>query len=391
MKYNFDKIINRKNTNCYKWDTTKEDVLPMWVADMDFEVAPKIIDSIIKKAQHGVFGYTMIPKEYYEAEIYWWKKKYNFEIKKEWIEPTTGVIPSLSSIIQTFCESGDKILIQSPVYHYFNISIENNNCEVLNNNLIYENNNYKIDFEDFENKIRNNKVKLFILSNPHNPVGRVWNKNELKKMGELCLKYNVLVISDEIHRDLVYKNYCYTPFASISEEFLQNSITCTSASKTFNIAGLKASNIIVANKNLKVKLNKVLNRNEIKSLNIFGIDSLTTAYLHCEDWLDELLIYLEKNKDYLIDYIKKEIPELEVVKPEATYLLWIDISKLNISSTKLANKLENIGKIRIISGGTFGKNGDNFIRINIACPLKTLKDGLNRLKNGINQIKTLEN
>ena len=390
MKYDFDKIIDRKNTNCYKWDTTKDGVLPMWVADMDFEVASKIVESIIKKASHGVFGYTMIPNEYYNAELNWWKKRFNFEIKKEYILPTTGVIPSLSSIIQTFCKAGDNILIQSPVYHYFNISIKNNNCNVITNKLIFENNSYKIDFEDFEEKLKNENIKLFILCNPHNPVGRVWSKEELEKMGKLCLKYKVLVISDEIHRDLVFKNFSFTPFASICEEFLQNSVTCTSATKTFNLAGLKASNIVVANKDLRAKLNATLSKNEINSLNVFGIDSLITAYENCEDWIDELLIYLENNKDYLIEYLKNSIPELKVVISEATYLLWIDISSLKIGSTKFAKKLEELAKLRVISGVTFGEDGDNFIRVNIACPLTTLKDGLQRLKKGVEEIKALE-
>ncbi|MBL3520879.1 pyridoxal phosphate-dependent aminotransferase [Arcobacter lanthieri] len=387
MKYNFDKIIERKNTNSSKWDTTKDGVIPMWVADMDFEVAPKIVENIIKRATHGVFGYTVIPNEYYEAEIKWWKNRYNFNIKKEWIEPTTGVIPSLSAIVQAFCKKGDKVLIQSPVYHYFNIAIQRNNIEVVTNNLIYENNTYKIDFEDFENKIKDEKVKLFILCNPHNPTSKVWSKDDLEKMGKLCIKYNVLVISDEIHRDLVFKDFSYTPYASISEEFLQNSITCTSATKTFNIAGLKASNIIVANQDLRVQLNNSLAKNEVKSLNVFGIESTTTAYLYCDDWLQELLVYLENNKDFLINYINKYIPSLKVVKAEATYLLWIDISELNISSVEFTKKLEDIGKLRVISGKTFGENGDNFIRINIACPKDILKDGLERLKLTVDSIK----
>ncbi|WP_418185940.1 MalY/PatB family protein [Aliarcobacter vitoriensis] len=387
MKYNFDKICERKNTNCYKWDTTKDGVIPMWVADMDFEVANKIIENIIKKANHGIFGYTMIPDDYYKAEINWWKKRYNFDIKKEYILPTTGVIPSLSSIIQTFCEKGDKVLIQSPVYHYFNISIKNNDCEVVTNNLIYENNSYKIDFEDFENKVKDEKVKLFILCNPHNPASRVWTKEELQKMGELCIKHNVLVISDEIHRDLVFKNYKFTPYASVCEEFLKTSITCTSATKTFNLAGLKASNIIVENKDLRVKLSKTLNKNEISSLNIFGIESTLSAYEFCEDWLDELLVYLEKNKDFLLEFIEKNISDLKVVETQATYLLWIDISKLNIKSVEFTKKLEDIGKVRVISGATFGENGDNFIRINIACPLEVLKEALDRLKITVNSIK----
>jgi len=391
MKYDFDKIINRRNTNCSKWDTTKDGVLPMWVADMDFEVAPQITKAILNRAKHEIFGYAVIPEKFYAAEINWWKKRYDFDIQKEWIVPTIGVVPTLSTIIQAFCQKDDKVLIQYPVYQVFDMAIQRNSMQIVSNDLIYENNTYKIDFEDFEEKVKDKKVKLFILCNPHNPVGRVWSKDELKLMGELCIKHNVLVLSDEIHRDLVYKNYKYTPFASISEEFLQNSIACTAPSKTFNIAGLKASNIIVANKDYKQKIETVLNQNFTNSINIFAIEAFIAAYELCENWLDELLIYLEKNKDYLIYYINKNIPELKVIEPEATYLLWIDTSKLNINSTNLAKKLEDLAKLRIISGITYGKNSDNFFRINIACPLETLKDGLNRLKTGIELIKNLEN
>ncbi|OCL90073.1 MalY/PatB family protein [Aliarcobacter thereius] len=380
MNYNFDKICERKNTDSSKWDTTKDGVIPMWVADMDFEVAPKIVESIIKKANHKIFGYTIISDKYYEAEISWSKKRFNFDLQKEWIEATTGVIPSLSTILQTFCKKGDKVLIQSPVYHYFNIAIKRNELEILTNNLVYKNSNYEINFEDFENKLKNEKPKLFILCNPHNPVGRVWRKDELIKMGELCLKYNVLVISDEIHRDLVFKDYSFIPFASICEDFLQNSITCTSATKTFNLAGLKASNIIVANQDLRVKLNENLVKNEIKSLNIFGIESTISAYEYCEDWLEELLIYLEKNRDFLENFIAKNIPNIKVIKAEATYLMWLDISNFGLDSTTFTKKLEEIGKVRVISGSTFGENGDNFIRVNIACPKKILEQALNALK-----------
>ncbi|OCL82432.1 MalY/PatB family protein [Arcobacter porcinus] len=384
MIYNFDKICERKNTDSSKWDTTKDGVIPMWVADMDFEVAPKIVESIIKKANHKIFGYTVISDKYYESEINWSKRRFNFDIKKEWIEATTGVIPSLSTILQTFCKKGDKVLIQSPVYHYFNIAIKRNELEVVTNNLIYKNSSYEIDFEDFENKLKNEKPKLFILCNPHNPVGRVWKKDELIKMGELCLKYNVLVVSDEIHRDLVFKEFTFTPFASICEEFLQNSITCTSATKTFNLAGLKASNIIVANQDYRLKLNENLVRNEIKSLNIFGIESTISAYNECEDWLDELLIYLEKNRDFLEDFIAKNIPKIKVVKTEATYLLWIDISSLGLNSKEFTKKLEELGKVRVISGVTFGENGDDFIRVNIATPLEILKEALEGIKRVVN-------
>ena len=325
----------------------------------------------------------MVPNEYFEAEINWWKKRFNYEIKKEHIIPTSGVIPSLSAIIQTFCQKDDKILIQSPVYHYFNIVIQNNDCKVITNNLIYKDAKYEIDFVDFEEKLKNDRPKLFILSNPHNPVGKVFSKDELQKMGELCLKYGVLVISDEIHRDLVFKDYIFTPFVSINKDFEQNSITCTSASKTFNIASLKASNIVVANKKLRTFLDKTLSKNEMKGVNVFGIYSLISAYEECEDWLFELLIYLEKNKNFLEDFMAKNIPNLKVVKAEATYLLWIDISSLNMDSKTFTKKLEEIGNIRVISGATFGENGDNFIRVNIATPLEILKEALLSIKKTI--------
>lgn len=391
MRYNFDKIIDRNNTNSSKWDTTTNGVLPMWVADMDFKVATPIIDSILLRALHGVFGYTMIPQSYYDAEIFWWLKRHNFSIRKEWIEPTVGVIPSLSATVQAFCQKGDKVLIQSPVYNYFNSSITNNKCEVVTNDLIYKKGKYSIDFQDFEDKVKDEKVKLFILCNPHNPVGRVWSKEELTKMGELCLENGVIVLSDEIHRDLVYSDSHYTPMASINEAFLYNTITCTAPSKTFNLAGLKTSNIIVANQEYKAKINRSLNINESIEPNVFGIEALISAYTQSEDWLDELLVYLQSNRDFLSEYVKKNIPELKVIQPEATYLIWIDCSKLGMDSDELEEKIKRIGKLRIASGGTYGENAKTFIRINIACPKKTLKEGLQRLKSAIDIIKVSQN
>ncbi|WP_044417937.1 MalY/PatB family protein [Halarcobacter anaerophilus] len=387
MKYNFDKIIDRRNTNSYKWDTTPKDVLPMWVADMDFKVATPIVDSILLRTLHGVFGYSSIPEKYYDAEINWWKNRHCFKIEKEWIEPTVGVIPSLSAIVQAFCEAGDKVLIQTPVYNYFNSSIKNNGCEIVSNELVYEGESYSINFSDFEEKVKDEKVKLFILCNPHNPVGRVWSKEELKKMGDLCIKNNVIIVSDDIHRDIVYSDFVYTPIISISKEFLENFIVCTAPSKTFNLAGLKTSNIIVANQEFKKKINRSLNINEAIEPNVFGIEALISAYTFADDWLDELLVYLEKNRDFFIEYIKKNIPELNVIKLEATYLLWIDCSKLNIKSEVLAQKIKKLGKLRIASGITYGKNGENFIRINIACPMKTLQEGVKRLHSAIDLIK----
>jgi cystathionine beta-lyase len=385
MKNKFDKSVNRKNTYSVKWDTTKDGTIPMWVADMDYEVATPIIDSIHNRTLHKVFGYTLIPESFYDAEIYWWQKRHNFKIKKKWIEPTVGVIPSLSATVQAFCKEGDKVLIQSPVYNYFDTSIKNNKCDIVKNNLIYKNGKYSIDFEDFEKKVKDKRVKLFILCNPHNPVGRVWRFDELKKMGELCIKYNVVILSDEIHRDLVYKKYKYTPISSISKDILYQTITCTAPSKTFNIAGLKISNIIVANKKYRAKINKSLNINETIEPNIYGIEALISAYTKSEYWLDELLVYLEKNKDYATRFISN-IKGLKVVPIEATYLLCVDCSKLGLDSTKLTKVLEQKGKIRVASGITYGKNGENFIRINIACSMDILKEGLKRVKDVVTKL-----
>lgn len=379
MKYNFDEEINRRNTGSVKWDLDKEEVTPMWVADMDFKVAEPILDAMKKRLEHGIFGYAMIPERYYDAEIYWWAKRHNFEINKEWILPTTGVIPALSAIVQAFTEEGDRVIINSPVYNYFNTSIINNKCEVVINDLIYEENTYKIDFEDFEKKVSDEKVKLFVLCNPHNPGGRVWTYNELKKIGEICLKYKVLVVSDEIHRDLIYKKYKYTPMASIDNDILMNTITCTAPSKTFNIAGLKIANIVIANEELRKKVDKSLNVNESIEPNVFGIEALVAAYIEGEEWLDQLLDYLEGNKNYLVNFMKNNIPNLNVMIPEGTYLVWIDCSNLKISAKELGKKLLKEEKIRVSYGGTYGNNGKDFIRINLACTRKTLKEGLHRI------------
>lgn len=381
MKYDFDTIINRRNTNSAKWDTSQDkNVIPMWIADMDFKTADPIINALEKRVQHGIFGYATTPDSYYEAEVRWWAKRHNFKIKKEWIEATTGVIPSLSAVVQAFTEPGDKVLIQSPVYNYFNSSITNNRCDIVLNELKFNGEFYEIDFNDFEKKVSDEKVKVFILCNPHNPVGRAWNKDELERLGELCLKHNVLILVDEIHRDLVYKGSKYTPFASISEELLMNSITCTAPSKTFNIAGLKTSNIIVANEEYRKKVNKSLNINEAIEPNVFGIEALIAAYNEGEEWLEQLLEYLQGNLDYLINFISNRIPKLKVVVPEATYLVWINCESFGISSEELCEKVLEEGNLRISDGKTYGEAGDGFIRINIACSRELLIEGLERLE-----------
>lgn len=381
MKYIFDEVINRRNTGSVKWDLDKEEVIPMWVADMDFKVAEPILEAMKKRLNHGIFGYGIIPKEYYEAELYWWKKRHDFEIEKDWILPTTGVIPALSAIVQAFTTEGDKVIINSPVYNYFNTSITNNKCEVVLNDLIYEKDTYKINFEDFEKKASDEKVKLFILCNPHNPGGRVWTEDELKKIGEICIKHNVLIVSDEIHRDLIYKNHKYIPMASINNEILMNTITCTAPSKSFNIAGLKIANIVVAREDLKRLIDKSLNINESIEPNVFGVEALIAAYKEGEEWLNQLMEYLEENRDYLTYYIEKNMPSLKVMVPQGTYLVWIDCSNLKVSAREFGKKLLKEEKIRTSYGGTYGDNGKDFIRINIACTKKVLVEALEKIKN----------
>jgi cystathionine beta-lyase len=389
LKVDFDEIIDRRNTNSVKWDSAPEkDILPMWVADMDFKAADPIIKALEKRVHHGIFGYATIPDAYYEAEVSWWDKRHHFKIKKEWIEVSTGVIPSLSAVVQAFTEPGDKVLIQSPVYNYFHTSITNNRCEIVLNELKYNGESYEIDFDDFEKKASDDKVKIFILCNPHNPVGKVWSRNELERLGEICFKHHVLVLADEIHRDLVYKDYKYVPFASVSEKCLTNSITCTSPSKTFNLAGLKASNIIVANEEYRKKVNRSLNVNEVAELNVFGIEALIAAYNEGEDWLDQLLDYLKGNRDYFISFIKERIPKLRVLVPEATYLMWIDCRRFGMSSQELSKKLLNEGHLRINAGHTYGAAGDGFIRINIACPRELLIEGLGRLEKVVKSLNS---
>lgn len=387
MKYDFDEVISRRNSNSEKWDRVNDkEILPMWVADMDFKTAPPILDAIKNKAEKGVFGYTLLPNEYYNAVIHWWKSRYDFEIQKDWILYCTGVVPAITCLIKNFTTPGDKVLIQAPVYNCFYSSILNNGCKVISNDLKYNGIGYEIDFNDLERKASDPDVKLMLLCNPHNPVGKVWTKAELLKIGEICIRNGVLIITDEIHCDIVYKEYSYTPFSSISDTFLMNSITCTSPSKTFNLAGLHTANLIVANKDLRDKVNRALNVSEIAEPNAFSVEALVAAYNCCDEWLEQLLQYLDGNIKFLKGYIEKEMPKLEVVQPEATYLVWINCKKTDLNSNALKEKLLMDGKLLINEGRMYGENGEGFVRINVACPMYLLIEGLNRFKKVISKI-----
>lgn len=386
MKYNFDEIIPRRETNSYKWDAAKEeDVLPMWVADMDFRTAPAVVEALRKRVEHGIFGYTKVPVAYYETVVDWFRRRHHWAIEKEWIIYTTGVVPALSAIIKALTSPGDRVLVQTPVYNCFFSSIRNDECEMIANPLIYKQGTYEIDFDDLEEKAADPRVKLMLLCNPHNPVGRVWTKEELTRIGEICLRHNVWVVADEIHCELVFPGHEYTPFASISNDFLMHSVTCTSPSKAFNLAGLQIANIISADEEVRKKIDKAININEVCDVNPFGVEALMAAYKEGKEWLEELKLYLYGNYNYLKAFFEKYLPEYPVTKLEGTYLVWVDCSVLQQFSAEIVETLLAKEKLWVNEGSLYGEAGEGFIRINIACPRQRLTDGLDRLRRALNQ------
>ena len=384
MKYDFDEPVSRRGTNSYKWDTVKdEDVLPMWVADMDFRTAPTIVGALQKRVEHGIFGYTKVPPAYYEAVVNWFRRRHAWLIEKEWIVYTTGVVPAISAIVKALTVPGDRVLVQTPVYNCFFSSIRNNGCEAVANPLIYANGTYRIDYDDLERKAADPKVKLLLLCNPHNPVGRVWTRQELRRIGEICIRNRVLVVADEIHCELVFSGHVYIPFASISEDFREHSVTCISPSKAFNLAGLQIANIVAADTDMRMKIDKAININEVCDVNPFGVEALIAAYNRGEDWLEELKHYLSVNYNYLRAYFDEYLPEFPVVMLEGTYLVWVDCRGLGLSSREITDILLEKEKIRVNPGSLYGEAGEGFIRLNIACPREKLIEGLNRLKRGL--------
>ena len=387
MKYDFDELIPRRGTNSYKWDSAPEDnVLPMWVADMDFRTAPAVVEALRKRVEHGIFGYTKVPAAYYEAVINWFARRHDWQIEKDWIIYTSGVVPALSAIIKALTVPGDRVLVQTPVYNCFFSSIRNNGCEVVSNPLLYINETYRIDFKDLEKKAADSKVKLLLLCNPHNPAGRVWTRQELTRIGEICLRNGVTVIADEIHCELVMPGYTYTLFASISKDFLMHSVTCTSPSKAFNLAGLQIANIFAADADVRRKIDKAININEVCDVNPFGVEALIAAYNEGEEWLDALKHYLSTNYNYLKAYFMEYLPQFPVVMLEGTYLVWVDCSVLKRPSKEIAAMLLEKERVWVNEGSMYGEDGDPFIRINIACPRERLIEVLHRLRNALRNI-----
>lgn len=384
MNYDFDSIIDRKNTGSLKWDLF-DTQLPMWVADMDFNVAPEIQKALIERINHGVYGYAVIPDEFYESYVNWWKKRHSLIMKKDEMLFSIGVMPSISSIIRELTDENDSILIQTPVYHVFFYVIRDNNRKILENELVYDGKDYSINFEDLEEKLSRKDTKLMLLCNPHNPVGKIWNKEELQKIDALCKKHDVILISDEIHCDLVNPDKHYIPFENIVTD-KDNVITALAPTKTFNIAGIQSSILHIENREIYEKIKNRLALDNQSQINVFSIVSTITAFNECEDWVNQLNEYIYQNKLLVDEFLKKEIPKIKLVPSEATYLLWLDCTQLSIKSEEFNKYLNDNFGLYVSPGKQFGENGDEFLRLNVACPKSMLLDGLNRLKQAVEKL-----
>ena len=384
MKFDFDTVVNRKNTNAIKYDLAKkrgkpEDAVSLWIADMDFPTAPCIQKAVAEKAAHGIWGYSRPDNRYYDALKKWYKERHNFEVQNEWVVNTPGVCFALATAVKAFTNEGESVLIQKPVYYpFFNI-INSLQRKVVNSSLILKNNHYEIDFDDFERKIVQENVKMFILCSPHNPGGRVWTKQELQKISEICLAHNVLVVSDEIHSDITFGSNVHTVYGSLSEQALKNSIICTAPSKSFNLAGLQFSNIFIADEKLRKAFSEELEKTGYDEPSVFGIVAATAAYSEGADWFDSVKSYIWENILFAKNYIEENASQIKVLVPEGTYLLWLDFSETGLSDSEINDRVLNKAKVWLDSGSMFGKEGEKFQRINCATPRIILEDALKRI------------
>lgn len=381
MKYDFDKTTDRRATNSYKWDSAPEGVLPMWVADMDFRTAPAIIDALQKRVAHGIFGYTRVPDAYYDAVTSWFSRRHGWDIDREWIIYTSGVVPAVSAVIKALTMPGDKVIVQTPVYNCFFSSIRNNGCEIVSNPLRRIGDTYEMDFDNLERCAADPRAKVMLLCNPHNPAGRVWTPDELTRLGNICLRNGVTVVADEIHCELVYQGVKYTPFASLSDAFLHRSVTCVSPSKAFNIAGLQIANIVAFDNDLRRRIDKAININEVCDVNPFGVAATIAAYNEGEEWLNQLVDYLHGNYEAMAEFCRRELPEFPIARLEGTYLVWMDCSSLGMPSDALEHALLDDARLWLNAGTMYGAEGEGYMRWNIACPRSVMLDGLNRFLN----------
>lgn len=385
MKYDFDKIINRTNTNSEKYDFADEwgvpkDALPMWVADMDFQTAPCIIEAMHENLNLGIFGYSEPKEEYYDALTKWYRTHFDFNIQKEWVLKTPGVVFGIAVALRALTNPGDAVLIQQPVYYPFRSVIVDNKRKLVNSPLMNRNGHYEMDFTDLEEKIVKNNVKLFILCSPHNPVGRVWKEEELKQVLEICKKHSVFIISDEIHADFTYQGHPHTVFGKIAGDYLEQVIICTSPSKTFNLAGLQISNIVIPSESVRRKCKEEMKAVAYDEVGMLAITACRAAYENGGEWLEELLVYLQGNVDYVRNFLKENLPKVKLIEPEGTYLVWLDFTAYGLTAKELDHKMLSEAKLWLDAGNIFGKEGAGYERVNIACPRSVLKEALERMK-----------
>ena len=386
MRYDFDRVIDRTETHSVKWDKHvlkeffgTEDILPAWVADMDFQCPEPVIEAVKNKANEQIYGYSWHgTPEFYDSIIGWMKRRHNWEVEKDWIIFSPGVMPAINVMIRTFTNPGDKIIVQSPVYYPFFSAVQNNGRQMLNNQLIYENKKYIFDFEKFEEQAKDQRTKMFVLCSPHNPVGRVWTETELNKLGDICLENDVLVVSDEIHHDLILPGFKHTVFSNLGEEYMNNSIICTAPSKSFNMAGLQISNVMISNEKMREEFQySIVGKNSLMLPNAFGIVALIAAYNEGDEWLDQVMEYVKNNFIFVRNFLEENLPDIDMIRPEGTYLAWLDFSKLGMSDEDRKEFLLKKAKVALDNGAMFGAGGEGFERLNVACPRTILEEIMN--------------
>ncbi len=392
MVFNFNKIVDRRNTNSIKYDFAKqrgkpEDAIPLWVADMDFKTLPEVTDALVKASEHGIFGYSEVKEEYFTTLYNWYSDKFGWNIRPQWLVKTPGIVYAIAMAIRAFTKEGEGVMIQKPVYYPFSDTIVSNNRVLVNNPLVYRDGTYKMDLEDFEKKVISEKVKLFILCNPHNPVGRVWTRDELTGLGDICIKHNVIVVSDEIHADFIYEGHQHLIFASLKPEYANITITCTAPSKTFNLAGLQVSNIFIQNSYMKASFEEEIVKSGYSQLNTMGLIACHAAYEYGSEWLAQLKAYLSGNLSFIKGYLNERLPGIKLVEPEGTYLVWLDFNDLKLSDEELENLISNEAKLWLDNGLMFGEEGRGFQRINIACPRELLSRAFEQLEAAVRKHK----
>lgn len=392
MPVDFDTVPNRRGTNCFKYDFAREmgmpeDVLPLWVADMDFPTAPAVLERLHALAEHGIFGYTGVKDAYFSAVHNWYAQRFGWETQRSWLVTTPGVVFAIAIAIRAFTQKGDAILIQQPVYYPFADKVTENDRQLVVNPLILKNGRYEMDFADMERRIADNHVKMLLLCSPHNPVGRVWTKEELLRVGEICQKHGVLVVSDEIHADFTYAGHTHRVFASVKSEFADFTITCTAPSKTFNLAGLQNSNIFIPNRQLRHAYKKELSACGCGGTNCMGMAACQAAYEAGADWLEQLKQYLAGNLAYVRQFLREKLPDIALIEPEGTYLVWLDLRKLGLTEQQQRQLIVQDAKLWLDTGTLFGQGGEGFERINIACPRATIEQAMQRLERAVHKTR----